>query len=140
MRVTLVRHARSATDPATPSHTWDLSDEGRRDALGLRLDGVSRLLAESRAGGWLGEHAFAAAIERYFQGAQGASGWELAAEVVARFTLVDGAAIVSGGRAIAAVVAHVTGGDGVEIWRALRFPDVVHLDQDERDRWVASKP
>lgn len=163
MTVTLVRHARSAPDPATPPHTWDLSDEGRRDALLLRFPSVDRLLAgpeprmastvahlgpvevddrfaESRAIGWLGEGAFATAIERYFAGEEPAPGWERAAEVVARFELVDGAAIVSGGRAIAAVVAHHTGCDGLALWRALRFPDVIHLFRDERDRWVASKP
>jgi broad specificity phosphatase PhoE len=163
VRVTLVRHARSAPDPATPSHTWGLSAEGRRDALALRLDGVDRLLAgpeprmastvahlgpvevdaayaESGSHGWLGESEFDAVVARYFAGEQPAPGWEPAADVVARFVLVDGAAIVSGGRAIAAVVAHHTGCDGLEVWRALRFPDVIHLFRDERDRWVASKP
>lgn len=162
MRVTLVRHARSAPDPATPAHTWDLSDAGRRDALGLRLDGVDRLLAgpeprmastlahlgrvevderygESRSAGWLGEDAFASAIERFFAGEEPAPGWERAAEVVERFAVIDGAAICSGGRAIAAVVAHHTGCDGLAFWRALAFPDVIRLYQDERDRWVASK-
>jgi hypothetical protein len=54
--------------------------------------------------------------------------------------VVDGAAIASGGRAISAVVAALTGTDGFALWRSLRTPDVVVLEQAEQGRWVASKP
>jgi broad specificity phosphatase PhoE len=163
VRVTLVRHARSAPDPATPSHTWGLSDEGRRDALALRLDGVTSLFAgpeprmaatvahlgpvevEQRyaeshdAGDWLSDDEFMTAIRRY-HARDPLPGWESPAEVVARFTLVDGAAIVSGGRAISAVVATLTGVDGFDLWTSLRMPHVIVLDRDERGVWVASTP
>ena len=161
MRVTLVRHAQSAADRATPSHTWGLSEKGHAQARALRLDGVSQLLAgpeprmrqtvehlgpvtvddryrESRDGGaWLEADDFLDAIRRYHAG-NPVSGWESASDVVGRFTLVDGAAIVSGGRAISAVVARLTGCDGFELWSSLRMPHVIVLDQDERHTWVAS--
>jgi broad specificity phosphatase PhoE len=164
MRVVLVRHAASAPDPTTPSRTWDLSDDGRRAARELRLDGVTRLLAgpeprmaatlahlgpvevderfrESEVSGWLEQDAFLDAVRRYHAG-HALAGWEPAAAVVDRFTsgLVDGAAIASGGRAISAVVAALTDADGFALWRSLRVPDVVVLDQAEEGRWVASKP
>ena len=67
-------------------------------------------------------------------------GWEPASEVVARFTagFVDGAAIASGGRAISAVVAHLTGCNGFALWQSLRMPHVILLDQAEQGAWVAS--
>ena len=160
MSVLLVRHSVSAVDPSTSPHTWGLTDEGRARAAALDLGGL-RLLAgpepklrltlephgavevddrygESHSEGWLGDDAFLTAIERYFAGEEPAPGWERAADVVARFTLVDGAAICSGGRAIAAVVAHHTGCDGFALWRTLAMPHVLVLDRDERGRWVAS--
>jgi hypothetical protein len=50
---------------------------------------------------------------------------------------LDGAAICSGGRAIAAVVAHHAGIDGLALWKTLSMPDVIVLYQDESGRWVA---
>lgn len=35
--LTLVRHAMPTVDPATPAHTWGLSDEGRIAATALKL-------------------------------------------------------------------------------------------------------
>jgi broad specificity phosphatase PhoE len=164
VRIVLVRHAPTAPDPATSHREWGLSDEGRRAALELRLDCVTRLLAgpeprmaatlahlgpvqvderfrESDVSGWLGDDEFLDAVRRYHAG-DAPSGWEAAAGVVDRFTsgFVDGAAIASGGRAISAVVAALTGVDGFALWRSLRTPDVIVLDRDEQDRWVASKP
>jgi broad specificity phosphatase PhoE len=164
MRITLVRHAQSAPDKTTPSSTWDLSPEGRTQARRLHLDDVGRLLAgpeprmastlihlgpveindrfaESHQGdGWLGEDDFLDAVRRYHAGDPRPE-WEPAADVVERFTsgFVDGAAICSGGRAISAVVAHLTGCDGFALWRSLSMPHVIVLDQDEQGRWVASQ-
>ncbi len=161
MSVLLVRHSVSAVDPATSPHGWGLTDEGRRLAAELDL-GARRLLAgpeprmtetlaphgeveidqrygESHSEGWLGADEFLTAVERYFAGEEPAPGWERAESVVARFTLVDGAAICSGGRAISAVVAHVTGCDGFALWQTLTMPHVIVLDRDEQGRWVASK-
>ena len=163
MSVILVRHAESAFHPATPSRTWGLTDAGREAARRLRIDGWTRLLAgpeprmaatlehlgtveiddryaESESEGWLSEEDFARAVERYFEGEVPAPGWERARDVVARFTLVDGAVIASGGRAIAAVVAHHTGCDGLTLWRSLHTPHVIALGRDEEGRWVASTP
>ena len=163
MRVVLVRHAQSAPDPDRPSSEWDLSDEGRRAARELRIDGVRRLLAgpeprmastlahlgpvvvdhrlrESDTSGWLDDpDAFLDAVRR-FHGGDPLPGWEPAAAVVERVTscFADGVAIASGGRAISAVVAALTGVDGFEVWRSLAMPHVVVLDQGERGRWVAS--
>lgn len=160
MSVWLVRHAKSAPDPTAPSHTWGLSDEGKAQARRLRIDGPTRLIAgpeprmastlihlgpvevdarfaESHVDGWLGEAAFLDAVRRYHAG-DPLPGWEAAAAVVERFELVDGAAICSGGRAISAVIAHHAGGDGFDIWRSLRMPDVITLFRDKGDRWVAS--
>ena len=163
MRVVLVRHAESAPDPARPSSEWDLSDEGRRVARGLRLDGVTRLLAgpeprmastlvhlgpveiddrlrESDAAGWLAdEDEFVDAVRRFHAG-DVLAGWEPATAVVERVTACfdDGVGIASGGRAISAVVASLTGVDGFELWRSLAMPHVIVLDQGERGRWVAS--
>ena len=162
MRVVLVRHSISAVDPETSPHTWGLTDEGHAKAAALDLAGL-RLLAgpepklaqtlaphgdvevdaryaESHSEGWLGAEEFRAAVEHYFAGEEPAPGWERAADVVERFTLVDGAAICSGGRAISAVVAHHTGCDGFALWQTLSMPDVIVLDQDDRGRWVASPP
>lgn len=162
MSVLLVRHSNPAVDPSTSPHTWGLSDEGRARATALDLGG-RRLLAgpepklvqtleahgpvevdarygESHSAGWLGDDAFLTAIERYFAGEEPAPRWERAAEVVARFTLVDGAAICSGGRAIAAVVAHHTGCDGLALWRSLTMPHVIVLNRGDQGRWVASRP
>jgi hypothetical protein len=160
MTVILVRHSSSAVDPSTSPHTWGLTEDGRARAASLDLAG-RRLLAgpepkmiqtlephgpvevdprygESHSEGWLGDEAFLTAIERYFAGEEPAFGWERAADVVARFELVDGAAICSGGRAISAVVAHHTGCDGLALWRTLSMPHVVLLHQDDQGRWVAS--
>lgn len=159
MRITLVRHAKSAPDPTTPSHAWGLSEEGREQARDLRLDGVTRLLAgpeprmaatlehlggvdvdprfaESRDPCWLGHDEFLAAVRRYHRG-DPLPGWEPAGEVVARFTsgFVDGAAICSGGRAISAVVAHLTGIDGFVLWQSLAMPHVLVLVENEQGRW-----
>lgn len=160
MRVVLVRHSVSAVDPSTSPHTWRLTDEGRARAAALDLRGLSLLAgpepkmietlephgpvevdpryAESHSEGWLGDDAFLTAIERYFAGEEPAPGWERAVDVVARFELVDGAAICSGGRAISAVVAHLTGCDGFALWRTLTMPQVLLLNQDDLGRWVAS--
>ena len=102
---------------------------------------VDPRFAESAVAGWLGDDDFIDAIRRYHAG-DPLPGWEPAACVVERFTagFVDGAAIVSGGRAISAVVAHLTHVDGFALWKALAMPDVISLYQDERDGWVASKP
>lgn len=162
MRVVLVRHAPSAPDPDRPSSEWDLSNEGRRVARSLQLDGVTTLLAgpeprmastvihlgpvevderlrESDASGWLGDDAFVDAVRRFHAG-EPLPGWEPASAVVERVTacFADGVAIVSGGRAISAVVASLTGVDGFDLWRSLSMPHVIVLDQDERGRWVAS--
>ena len=163
MRLVLVRHAQSAPDPARPSSEWDLSDEGRRAARGLRLDGVTRLLAgpeprmastlvhlgpveiddrlrESDTSGWLDDpDAFLDAVRRFHAG-DPLPGWEPASSVVERVTACfdDGVAIASGGRAISAVVASLTGVDGFELWRSLAMPHVLVLDQAEEGRWVAS--
>jgi len=163
MRVVLVRHAESAPDPDRPSIEWDLSDDGRRAALGIRIDGVTRLLAgpeprmsstlrhlgqvdvderlrESDTAGWLAdEDAFVDAVRRYHAG-EPLPGWEPASSVVERVTscFADGVAIASGGRAISAVVASLTNADGFELWRSLAMPHVIVLDQGERGRWVAS--
>lgn len=156
-----MRHSVSAVDPSASAHTWGLTDEGRSRAAALDLGGL-RLLAgtepklvqtlephgpvevderygESHSEGWLGDDAFLTAIERYFAGEEPAPGWERAADVVERFTLIDGAAICSGGRAISAVVAHLTGCDGLALWRTLAMPDVLVLDRDDQGRWVASR-
>ena len=165
MRVALVRHAESAVDPSTESRTWGLTEEGRRAARELRLDGASRLLAgpepklvqtlephgpveiddrfgESHSEGWLSSDEFASTIERYFATPDlpPAPGWEPASAVVERFVpgFVDGAAIASGGRAISAVVSALTGCDGFALWRTLRMPHVIVLIRDEQARWVAS--
>jgi broad specificity phosphatase PhoE len=160
MRVWLVRHAQSAPNPATPSSTWGLSDVGRTQASALRIDGPTRLLAgpeprmaetlvhlgpvevderyrESDVDEWLDDDEFLEAVRRYHAG-DPRLGWEPASAVVDRFALVDGAAIASGGRAISAVVAHLTGCDGFDLWRSLTTPHVIELFQDERARWVAS--
>ena len=163
MRVVLVRHAKSAPDPERPSSEWDLSDDGRRVARGLRLDGVTRLLAgpeprmastlvhlgpvevdqrlrESDTSGWLDDpEAFLDAVRRFHAG-DPLPGWEPATAVVERVTACfgDGVAIASGGRAISAVVASLTGVDGFELWRSLSMPHVIVLDQGEEGRWVAS--
>lgn len=131
---------------------WGLSDEGLTIARALRLDGVTQLLAgpeprmaatlehlgpvvtderfaESRSAGWLERDAFLNAVRRYHAG-DPLPGWEPAADVVARFTsgFVDGAAICSGGRAISAVVAHITGVDGFALWQQMTMPHVILLD------------
>ena len=160
MSVLLVRHSVSAVDPSASPHTWGLTHEGRARAAALDLSGL-RLLAgpepkmlqtlephgpveveprcgESHSEGWLGDDAFLTAIERYFAGEEPAPGWERAGEVVARFPLVDGAAICSGGRAISAVVAHLTGCDGFALWQTLAMPHVIVLNQGDQGRWVAS--
>ncbi len=163
MRVVLVRHAKSAPDPDRPSSEWDLSEQGRRVARGLRLPGVTRLLAgpeprmaatlehlgpvavderlrESETSGWLDDpDAFVEAVRRFHAG-DPPLGWEPAAEVVERVMACfdDGVAIASGGRAISAVVASLTGVDGFELWRRLGMPHVVVLEQGEEGRWVAS--
>jgi hypothetical protein len=162
MRIVLVRHSTSAVDPSTSPHAWGLTDSGAALAAALDLGGLRLLagpepkmvqtlephgpvevdarFAESRSEGWLGADEFARTIERYFARPDDppAPGWEPASAVVERFTLVDGAAICSGGRAISAVVARLTGCDGLELWRTLRMPHVIVLSGDERDRWVAS--
>lgn len=167
MRVVLVRHAQSKPVPGEPASTWGLSEVGEKQRMELMrasaFDGVSRLLAgpeprmvqtleilgtveadpryaESHSEGWLGEDKFQATVARFFAEPERAPalGWEPASSVVERFELVDNAAICSGGRAISAVVAHRTGCDGYAFWQSLRMPDVIQLDQDERDRWVAS--
>jgi broad specificity phosphatase PhoE len=165
MRVVLVRHAQSAVDPSTPPSTWGLTEEGRRRAAELDLRGLRLLagpepkliqtlephgvvdvderFAESHSEGWLGDDEFAATIERYFAAPDRAPapGWEPAASVVERFDLVEGAAIASGGRAIAAVVAAHTGGDGLALWRSLRMPHVIVLDPRAGEGgWIASTP
>lgn len=162
MRVVLVRHSISAVDEATSPHTWGLTEEGRALAASLDIRGL-RLIAgpepkmvetlephgpievdsrygESHSEGWLGRDEFLATVHRYFESPDEppAPGWEPAAAVVERFTLVDGAAIASGGRAISAVVARLTGCDGFSFWQTLSMPHVIVLYQDERDRWVAS--
>ncbi len=160
MSVVLVRHSVSAVDPATSPHTWGLTAEGHERAAALDLSGrrllagpepklaqtlaphgpveVDERYAESHSEGWLGDDEFRRAVERYFAGEEPAPGWERAASVVERFTLVDGAAICSGGRAISAVVAHHTGCDGLALWQTLAMPHVIVLDRDEQGRWVAS--
>jgi hypothetical protein len=160
MRVVLVRHSISAVDPSTSPHTWGLTDEGHELARGLDLAGL-RLVAgpepkliqtlephgavtvderysESHSEGWLGDEDFRRAVERYFAGEEPAPVWERAADVVARFELVDGTAYCSGGRAISAVVAHHTGCDGLTLWRSLRMPYVIELIRDGDGPWVAS--
>ena len=160
MKLVLVRHSISAVDPGTSAHGWGLTDEGRTLAAELDVSGL-RLLAgpepkmietlsphgrvevddrygESHSEGWLGADAFLTTVERYFAGEEPAPGWERAASVVERFTLVDGAAICSGGRAISAVVAHLTGCDGFALWRTLTMPHVIVLNQGDEGRWVAS--
>ena len=52
--------------------------------------------------------------------------------------VLAGDAICSGGRAIAAVVAHLTGCDGFALWRTLAMPHVIVLNQGDQGRWVAS--
>lgn len=160
MRVVLVRHSVSTVDPSTSPHTWGLSEEGRLHAAALDLSGL-RLLAgpepkmvqtlephgsvevdarygESHSEGWLERDEFLDAVQRYFAGDEPAPGWERATDVVARFTPVDGAAICSGGRAICAVVAHLTGCDGLALWRTLTMPHLIVLNRDDLGRWVAS--
>jgi broad specificity phosphatase PhoE len=104
MRVVLVRHAKSAPDPERPSSEWDLSEEGRRVARALRLEGVTRLLAgpeprmastlvhlgpvevddrlrESDTTGWLDDpEAFLDAVRRFHAG-DPLPGWEPAVAV-----------------------------------------------------------
>lgn len=98
---------------------------------------IDQRFAESRDPCWLGQDEFLEAVRRYHCG-DPLPGWEPAAEVVARFTsgFVDGAAVCSGGRAISAVVAHLTGVDGFALWESLAIPDVLVLAENERGQWV----
>lgn len=106
----------------------------------LGLVEVDGRFGESRDTGWLEEAEFLDAVRRY-HARDPIPGWESAADVVARFTsgFVDGAAICSGGRAISAVVAHLTGTDGFALWQRLTMPDVIVLAQDAVERWVVEK-
>jgi broad specificity phosphatase PhoE len=98
-------------------------------------------LRESDTSGWLDDpEAFLDAVRRFHAG-DPLPGWEPAVAVVERVTSCfdDGVAIASGGRAISAVVASLTGVDGFDLWRSLTMPDVILLDQDRQGRWVASR-
>lgn len=151
--IALVRHAESAADPSTPSSTWGLTPAGRRAAAALELpDGLrlasgpepklrqtmephghvhvdERFRESENPDEWLGRQEFRAAVHAYFRG-EPRHGWEPAAHVVARFTeaLEDGMAVCTGGRALCAVHAHLTGEDGWTRWQTLTMPEVLTLD------------
>jgi broad specificity phosphatase PhoE len=151
--IALVRHAESAADPSTPSHTWGLTPAGHRAAAGLELPYGLRLASgpepklrqtmephgpvhvderfreSDNPHEWLGRDEFRAAVHDYFRG-EPRPGWEPAASVVARFieALEDGMAVCTGGRALCAVYEHLTGEDGWALWQTLTMPQVLAID------------
>jgi broad specificity phosphatase PhoE len=151
--IALVRHAESAADPSTPSRTWGLTLAGRRAAAALELPPGLRLASgpepklrqtldphgpvhvderfreSDNPDEWLGRDAFRAAVRDYFRGSP-RPGWEPAASVVARFTeaLEDGMAVCTGGRALCAVHAHLTGADAWRLWQSLSMPEVLTIE------------
>jgi broad specificity phosphatase PhoE len=151
--IALVRHAESAPDPTTPSRTWGLSPAGHRAAAALELPFGLRLASgpeprmvdtlaphgpvhvderfreSDNPDEWLGREAFRAAVHDFFA-ARPHPGWEPAASVVERFSdaLEDGMAVCTGGRALCAVYAHLTGDDAWALWQTLTMPQVLTLE------------
>ena len=151
--IVLVRHAESAVDESTPARRWGLTVAGRRAAAALELPYGLRLASgpepklrqtlephgpvhvderfreSDNPDGWLGRDEFRAAVHDYFAGTP-RPGWEPAAAVVERFTdgLEDGMAVCTGGRALCAVHAHLTGEDGWALWQTLSMPQVLTVD------------
>lgn len=152
--IVLVRHAESAADPATPSSTWGLTPAGHVAAGRLRLpSGIVRLASgpepklrqtlaphgsveiderfreSDNPDEWLGRDEFRAAVHDYFRD-RPRPGWEPRASVVARFAaaLQDGMAVCTGGRALSAVAAHLTGEDPWALWQTLTMPQILTFD------------
>lgn len=78
---------------------------------------------------WLGRERFLEAVHAWFHD-DPRPGWEPKQQVIARFTeaLEDGMAVCTGGRALAAVHAHLTGTDAWALWQTLTMPQVLTLD------------
>ena len=151
--IALVRHAESAADPSTPSSTWGLTPAGHRAAAQLALPSGLRLASgpepklwqtlephgtvtrderfreSDNPDAWLGRDAFLQAVHDYFHD-RPQPGWEPRTSVIERFTaaLEDGIAVCSGGRALSAVHAHLTGSEGWALWQTLTMPHVLTLD------------
>jgi broad specificity phosphatase PhoE len=138
----LVRHAAVVVDPATPSHTWPLSDAGRDAARALSLPAgaaltspepkaketaaLARLVAvvderlREVARPWSDD--YESQVRRYL-GGEDLAGWEPHRDALARLRAAldgfDGVA-VSHGLAIS-----LYAGLSFDEWRALPFPAVV---------------
>jgi len=151
--IALVRHAESAPDPDRPSSTWGLSLAGHRAAAALELPYGLRLASgpeprmrdtlaphgpvhvderfreSDNPDRWLGRDEFRRAVHAFFRG-DPHPGWEPASAVVARFTeaLEDGMAVCTGGRALSAVYAHLTGADAWALWQTLTMPHVLTVE------------
>ena len=138
---TLIRHAETVLDRATPSHEWPLSEDGCAAARALALSGPAlssperKALDTARLAGLdatpddrLREAArpfvedYEPAAARYLAG-EPLEGWEPREEVLARMReVLDGyhGIAVSHGLAIA-----IYAGLSFEEWRAMPFPAVV---------------
>jgi broad specificity phosphatase PhoE len=138
---TLIRHAETVLDPATPSDEWPLSEGGRAAARALALSGPALSSSEQKAldtAHLAGLDAtpddrlrearrpfvvdYEPAVARYLAG-EALEGWEPRGAVLARMRSVldgyDGIA-VSHGLAIA-IYAGLT----FDEWRAMPFPAVI---------------
>lgn len=138
---TLIRHAATVLDRATPSHEWPLSEDGRAAARALALSGPALSSSEQKAldtARLAGLDAtpddrlreatrpfvddYEPAVKRYLAG-EPLDGWEPRDEVLARMSAVlDGyqGIAVSHGLAIA-IYAGLT----FEDWCAMPFPAVI---------------
>jgi broad specificity phosphatase PhoE len=138
---TLIRHAQTVLDRATPSHEWPLSEDGRAAARALALSGPALSSTEQKAldtARLAGLEAmpddrlreatrpfvedYEPAVARYLAG-EPLEGWEPRDEVLARMRAVldgyDGVA-VSHGLAIA-----IYAGLSFDEWHAMPFPAVI---------------
>src|SRR5690242_10663679 len=138
----LVRHAAVVVDPATPSHEWPLSEEGRDAARALvlpagraltspepkaretaalaRLDATIDARLREVARPWT--DAYKTQVRRYL-GGEDLEGWEPRTDALARLhAALDGfdGVVVSHGLAIS-----LYAGLSFDEWRALPFPAVV---------------
>jgi broad specificity phosphatase PhoE len=138
---TLIRHAQTVLDPATPSHEWPLSDEGRAAARALALSGPALSSSEQKALDTArlagldpkpddrlreARRPFVAeyepAVARYL-GGEPLDGWEPRDDVLARMRAAldgyDGVAVTHG------LAIAIYAGMTFDEWRAMPFPAVI---------------